>query len=100
MENLKELYGKALAKKWINQISRGAYCISLLETYLKDGFKIENLEIKWSIKNNILFVWINPENIAMEIFLLKKEILKHLNLKLKEMKYNKITDIRKKQFDF
>jgi len=31
---------------------------------------------------------------------LKKEILKHLNFKLNEMNYSKITDIRKKQFAF
>jgi len=100
MENLKEIYWKALAKKWINQISRGAYCVSLLETYLKNGFKIEKIEIKWSIKNNILFIWINPENISMEVFLLKKEILMHINFRLKEMNYNTISDIRKKQFAF
>jgi len=53
-----------------------------------------NIEVKWKIENNIYIVKLNNSSFKSVIFLQKKKVLDHINLKLQDMNFEKIIDIK------
>ena len=96
MENLKKIYTKVLAKKWINSISKWAYSLEIIKKFLYEKLNTKNIKVRWKLKNNILFVNITPSILSTELFINKKQVLEQLNWKLKSLWYTAIKDIIKK----
>ncbi len=93
MKDFKKIFSSRLAAKGINAVSRWAFVNSIFNTFCKDQFSI-NIEVEWKIVNNIYIVKLNNSSFKSVIFLQKKKVLDHINLKLEDMNFDKIIDIK------
>jgi len=93
MKDFKKIFSSRLAEKGINAVSRWAFVNSIFNTFCKDNFSM-NIEIKWKIENNIYIVKLGNSSFKSVIFLQKKKVLDHINLKLQDMNFEKIIDIK------
>lgn len=89
MKSFKDMARKSLAKKsyWHRMIW------SVGMQVIRDFF--DNQELEWHIKFSTLHIKTSEQEIKIQAFRKKKEILEKVNEKLSEMGYSrKITDIR------
>lgn len=89
MQELKSQLKFSLAKKWINALCVGNFCIAIITNYFDNKFKISG-----NIKNWIFFLKTQPSYAKNIIFLQKNSVLEKINNSLKKLWYNiKIKDI-------
>ncbi len=93
MKDFKKIFASRLAAKGINAVSRWAFVNSIFNTFCKDKFSM-NIEVQWKIENNIYVVKLSNSSFKSIIFLQKKRLLDHINLKLEDMNFDKIIDIK------
>ncbi len=93
MKDFKKIFSSRLAAKGINAVSRWAFVNSIFNTFCKDNFSM-NIEVQWKIENNIYVVKLSNSSFKSIIFLQKKRVLDHINLKLEDMNFDKIIDIK------
>ena len=93
MKDLKKLLFKSLAKQKIASISRWAMVNKILSNYVKDNLNID-FNFSGKIENNIYIVKSTNSALSNMLFLNKKKVLDHINLKLQEMDLDKVQDIK------
>ena len=93
MKDLKKMIWDSLAKQKIASIWKWAYINQVLKSYIKNNLNLE-LEIIGYIKNDIFCVKVWNSSLSNLLFLHKKKVLDHINLKLKDLNFDKILDIK------
>jgi hypothetical protein len=93
MKDFKKIFSSRLAAKGINAVSRWAFVNSVFNTFCKDNFAM-SIEVKWKIENDIYIVKLTNSSFKSIIFLQKKKVLDYINLKLKDMNFDEILDIK------
>ncbi len=93
MKDFKKIFSSRLTAKGINGVWRWAFVNSIFNTFCKDNFKM-SMEVHWKIENNIYVVKLTNSSFKSVIFLQKKKVLDHINLKLKDMNFDEILDIK------
>jgi len=89
MEKLQDLFRNRLSIRKINK----TIAVYMILKYLSSQF---NTNLKWILKNDILYIKSSNPHINFEIFIKKKDILNQINSKLQQYGYSlKIKDIRK-----
>jgi len=93
MKDLKKMIWDSLAKQKIASIWKWAYINQVFKSYIKNNLNLE-LEINGYIKNDIFCVKVWNPSLSNLLFLHKKKVLDHINLKLKDFNFDKILDIK------
>ena len=93
MKDFKKIFSSRLAAKGINAVSRWAFVNAVFNTFCKKNFNM-SIEIKWKVEKNIYFIKLNNSTFRNVLFLQKKKVLDYLNLKLQDMNFETIQDIK------
>lgn len=89
MESFKDMIRKSFAKKSFGKRMIWTIWIKAVQDFF------ENKNIEWFIRFNTLYIKTSDQNIKIQAFQHKKEILEKVNLELKTLWYSRIiSDIR------
>lgn len=89
MESFKDMIRKSFAQKSFWKRMIWTVWIRVVQEFFG------NKNIEWFIRFNILYIKTSDQNIKIQAFKCKKEILEKINLELKNLWYNReILDIR------
>lgn len=79
MKDIKSQIRKTFKKRKLDKLHIHSYIINIVSNYFDKKY-----EISWFVKNNILFLHINPIMAKTNIFLKRKQILKIINQKIQQ----------------